>query len=176
MQSRGSHSKLRMTERVGWRVKRVRLLTKWKGRKSERTVTNWLKSGLLSFIHLKCKSVEADTEHTQLSPFLSHLHWKDCRVCVKAEAHELHGTVWAPLSQFLLPHVGEHVRAVSKGKANSTHYPHSYFWQQGIDGNLNKYARIVYVNVLHGVLPSFSLPACIDGLGEFMRFKSQWNM
>lgn len=32
---------------------------------------------------------------------------------MKAEAYELHGTVWAPLSQFILPHVGEHVRALS---------------------------------------------------------------
>lgn len=32
------------------------------------TVTDGLKSGLLSFIHLKCKSKEADTEHTRLSP------------------------------------------------------------------------------------------------------------
>lgn len=60
------------------------------------------------------------------SLFLSHLHWKDCRVRVKAEAYELHGTVWAPLSQFILPHVSEHVRALSKGKANGSLCPHSH--------------------------------------------------
>lgn len=86
---------------------------------------------------------------------------------MKAEAHELHGTMWAPLSQFILPHVDEHVRALSKGKANSTHCPHSYFWQLCIiarDGNSGKYPSIVYVNVLHGVLRAISFTACLGGL------------
>lgn len=40
-------------------------------RQRERTVTKRLKSGLLSFIHLKCKRREADSEHARLSPPLS---------------------------------------------------------------------------------------------------------
>lgn len=37
-------------------------------RERGRTVPNEVKSGLLSFIHLKCKSKEADTQHPRLSP------------------------------------------------------------------------------------------------------------
>lgn len=87
MQSRESHSKLRMRGKMGWGVERVRVLSKWKGRKREweRTVTNRLKSGLLSFIHLKCKSREADSEHTQLSPPLF-----SSLICIERTA----GFVW----------------------------------------------------------------------------------
>lgn len=90
-----------------------------------KTVSSGLKSGLLSFIHLKCKSQkEADTEHGRPSPPPSspaHLHGKDCRVPVKAEACRLRRAVWAPLSQFILPRVGEHVRAARTGEANGAY-------------------------------------------------------
>lgn len=46
-------------------------------------------------------------------------------MCVKVEACELHGAAQAPLSQFKLPHIAEHVRAPSRGKANSTYCPRS---------------------------------------------------
>lgn len=123
MPSKESHNKLEMRRRLGRGVREWGCsVCKMGGG----IVTNWLKSGLLSFIHLKCKSREADTEHTQLSSplfFLSHLHWKDCRVHVNAEAHELHGTERSPLSQFILPHVDEHGRTLSKSIGNSTQYP-----------------------------------------------------
>lgn len=45
---------------------------------------------------------------------------------MKAEAYELHGAAQAPLSQFKLPHIAEHVRALSRGKANSTYCPRSF--------------------------------------------------
>lgn len=45
---------------------------------------------------------------------------------MKAEAYELHGAAQAPLSQFKLPHIAEHVRALSRGKANSSYCPRSF--------------------------------------------------
>lgn len=50
-------------------------------RETEGGVTNKLKNTLLSFIHLKSKSEEADTEHMQLSLlFLSFL------ICIERTA------------------------------------------------------------------------------------------
>lgn len=85
------------------------------------------------------KPKEADTEHSQPSPPPSspaHLHGKDCRLPVKAEAYRLRRAVRAPLSQFILPRVGEHVRAARTGEANGAYCctappPHPPRYSQG---------------------------------------------
>lgn len=72
---------------------------------------------------------------------------------MNAEAHELHGTERSPLSQFILPHVDEHGRTLSKNMGNSTHYA-------GCTGTRTEHPSTDYVNVLHGVLHVFS--ACMN--------------
>lgn len=106
-------------QEVGWNVVKER--EEW-----GRTVVSWIKKGGFYHLFIWNGKAEADREHTELSPPPPHLHWKDCRVCVKAEAYELHGAAQAPLSQFKLPHIAEHVRALSRGKANSTYCPRSF--------------------------------------------------
>lgn len=94
-------------------------LREWK----EKTVTLNKEGGLLSFIHLKCKSREADMNRPTKCPPPPPFALEGLQgVC---EGWGLWaGTAQAPLSQFKLPHIAEHVRAVSRGKAN-THCPRS---------------------------------------------------
>lgn len=46
---------------------------------------------------------------------------------MKAEAYEHHVAVWAPLSQFILPHVADHVRAEGTDMQNSSLFPQLQF-------------------------------------------------
>lgn len=130
VQSRESHShtKLRTEGRMGCGVVSVQELCKWKAREREDSPQRTKKWAFIIYsFEMQKQGGRYSTSPTKPSSlFPSHLHWKDCRVCVKAEAYELHGTVWAPLSQFILPHVGEHARALSKGKANSTYSCHAH--------------------------------------------------
>lgn len=89
-------------------LKRAATLEREKER--ERTISNWLKVG---FYHLVIWNAKRESRwmHTKLS---SNLHWKACRVRVKAEGCLYHGSELSPLGQLPPPHVRVHVQWISR--------------------------------------------------------------
>lgn len=91
VQSRESHSKLGMRGKMGWGAERVRELSKWKGRERVREDSHQLTKKWAFIIYsfeMQKQGGRYWTYPTKPSSLSrSHLHWKSCRVRVKAEAY-----------------------------------------------------------------------------------------